>query len=262
MFGRKTPTTSEVAAELPSFAPARPVTLVKESGPAVSRMTVQAESELLTLKFDKAGIALSKTGLDGIRAEAALILDHSGSMKSDYRSGRVQTLVERALAFALRIDGDGYIPVIPFDSVLWPTVPVTLRNHTDVVNREIYQPYRMGGTYLAPALDLVLKMVREADGPMFVIIVTDDDPTDTREVVALLAELKRWPVFLKVLTLAEAPFWKGMDDIEIPGLIDNLDTKPIEDPAGISDLAFAEAMVDEWDTWVEAALSVGILRHP
>lgn len=104
MFGRNrsTDTPSTVA------APARSVSLVKDpaGAPAVDLDTLTGHVDL-TKRAQKAGISLSKRNLAGIRAQAVLILDHSGSMRDDYRSGTVQTLVERALGFALQIDVDG-----------------------------------------------------------------------------------------------------------------------------------------------------------
>ncbi|MFE5290109.1 VWA domain-containing protein [Nocardia sp. NPDC056611] len=259
IFTRNKPqSTASLAAEV-AAAP-RSVILTKGHGPATDRSQVAAAGVDLAKKFDKAGISLSKAGLDGIRAEAVSILDHSFSMRGGYRSGMVQTLMDRALAFALQIDGDGKIPVLPFDSILWPTVEVTLSNYTDIVNQQIYRPNHMGGTYLAPALRAVLDMAQTANSPLYVVIVTDDDPSDLAEVVALLKKLKRYPVFIKVLTLVPAPFWDEMDDINIPGLIDNLDAKRVVDPAGMSDLDFADVMVDEWRTWIAAATAAGILR--
>lgn len=253
------PSTAAVAAEF-ATAP-RAINLVKGNGPAVSRDTVSNSGGVdLAKRFDKAGISLSKAGLEGIRAEAVLILDHSGSMGGGYRSGMVQTLVDRALAFALQIDGDGKIPVLPFDSKLWPTVEVRLDNYSDVVNREIFRPNQMGGTYLARPLKVVLQDAKEATAPIFLIIVTDDDPSDRDAVISVLRELKQYAVFVKVLTLVDAPFWDRMDDLDVPGLIDNLDAKRITDPAGMSDLAFSDAMVDEWRAWVELATRAGILR--
>lgn len=249
-------TTASLAAE---YAAPRPINLVKGSGPAVSRSTVESAGVDLVKKFDKAGISLSKAGLDGIRAEAVLILDHSGSMTYGYRSGMVQTLVDRALAFALQIDGDGKIPVIPFDSRVWPTVEVTLGNYANVVDRDIFRPNQMGATYLGKALTRVLDMAKTATSPLYVVIVTDDDPSDRGDVVRLLKELKRYAVFMKVLTLVNAPFWASMDDLDVPGLVDNIDAKQVRDPAGMSDLAFADVMVDEWQFWVQAATVAGIL---
>lgn len=256
-FNRNT-TTSALATELATAA--HTVTLVKGNGPAVARTTVESAGGVdLAKKFDKAGVSLSKAGLDGIRAEAVMILDHSGSMGAGYRSGMVQTLVDRALAFALQIDGDGKIPVIPFDSKVWPTVDVALTNFRDVVNRDIFRPREMGGTYLARALQIVADMAKDTTAPLYLMIVTDDDPSDRDDATRILNDLKRYPVFVKVLTLVPAPYWDRMDDTVTAGLVDNLDAKRVTDPASMSDLAFADVMVDEWHTWVQAATTAGIL---
>ncbi|MFD3594361.1 VWA domain-containing protein [Nocardia sp. NPDC058640] len=257
LFTRNT-TTADLAIEI--HAAARTVTLVKGNGPAVARDYVQTAGGVdLAKKFDKAGISLSKAGLDGIRAEGVMILDHSGSMHSGYQSGMVQTLVDRALAFALQIDVDGRIPVIPFDSKVWPTVEVDLNNFRDVVNRSIFRPQQMGATYLARALQVVLDMAKTTTAPIYLMIVTDDDPSDRDQVTQLLQELKRYPVFVKVLSLVKAPYWSKMDKLVVPSLIDNLDAKQVLNPASVTDLAFADIMVDEWKTWVHNANAAGIL---
>lgn len=254
-------TTAEVAASLQ--APARSITLTKGSGPAVSseRVSTLASGNVdFVKKFNAAGDALAMVDMVGIRAQAVFILDHSGSMSHDYREGNVQTLVERALAFSLQIDIDGTIPVIPFDSVLHPTVDVNPLNYQGVVDREIFQPYRMGGTLLAPALNKVWHMATETREPLFVVIVTDDDPQDRAEVKAELARLRRYPVFVKVLTLVDAPFWEAMNSRVVPGTIDNLNAQRVKQPERMSDRAFADVMVAEWDSWVALAQSAGILR--
>jgi hypothetical protein len=197
--------------------------------------------------------------LDGIRAEAVMILDHSGSMYEGYQGGMVQTLVDRALGFALQIDVDGKIPVIPFDSRLWPTVDVSLENYFGVVDREIFKPNHMGGTTLAPALEVVLQMAKETTSPIFLIIVTDDSPGDRDRVTALLKELKLYPVFVKVLSLIDAHYWNKMDDLVVRGRVDNIDAKQVLDPIGINDLPFADLMTDEWSSWIAEAKSAGIL---
>lgn len=253
-----TQSTAAVAAEYATAPHA--VKLTKGTGPAVARDTVQAAGGVdLIKKFDKAGVALSKAGLDGIRAEAILIVDHSASMRRDYDTGMVQVVVDRALGFALQIDGDGRIPVIPFDSKLWPTIEVRLDNYLDVVNREIFRRDRMGGTNLAPALKVVLVEAKKATAPIFLILVTDDNPNDEDAVVSVLNELARYAVFVKVLSLVDAPFWRRMDTMSVPGRVDNLNAQQVRDLAAMTDLAFAEVMVDEWSTWVDAATRAGVL---
>jgi Mg-chelatase subunit ChlD len=245
-----------------NVAPARTVNLVKDpaGASAVNLSKVRAAGHIdLAKRADKAGLALSKRGLAGIRAQAVLVLDHSGSMHPDYANGKVQTLVERTLGFALQIDVDGTVPVIPFDSRVHPTVEVTVDNYSGVVDRDIWQR-RMGSTDLAQALTVVRDMASVSPEPLFCMVVTDGDPDSKRATTDLVVDLARYPVFLKFLAVRDVPYLNDLDDMRPDRrLLDNVDTKAFHDPAGVSDLVFAEAMADEWDSWVQAATAAGVL---
>ncbi len=247
-----------------SLTPSRSVNLTKSpnGAPAVDLAKVRAGGHLdLAKRADKAGIALAKRDLAGIRAQAVLVLDHSGSMHSDYANGKVQTLVERVLGFALQIDVDGTVPVIPFDSRLLPTVEVTVDNYSAVVDREIWRGRDMSTTDLAKALRVVADMAKATTDPIFCAVVTDGDPDSKPPVTALVKDLSRLPVFVKFLAVRDVPYLAELDDMDpSQRLVDNVDTKSFDDPAGVSDLAFADAMADEWDTWVAAATKAGVLR--
>lgn len=239
--------------------PAKSVQLVKGNGPAVDLSKVREKAVDLAKKADKAGISLSKRGLDGIRAQAVLLLDHSGSMRRDYKSGVVQTLVERSLGFALQIDVDGEIPVIAFDSKVWPAVTVTVDNYSGIVDREILQS-KMGTTNLAAALEVVLELAQGTDAPLFVIVITDGSPDSKPKATRIVCELSRYPCFIKFLAIQDVDYLQELDDLDdSKRLLDNVDAKTIKNPEQMSDLEFADAMTDEWDTWISAAQRAGIL---
>lgn len=243
-----------------AFTPLNPVPYVQTGAPATSRTVVLSKGGVdLAKRFDKVGIALGE--MDGVQAEAGLILDHSGSMAGLYSNGAVQRAVDRALAFSLRIDPDGQIPVVPFDSQVWDTVPVNLDNYAGVVDRDIYKPYAMGGTILAPAMDRLIEMAETTKVPMFGVIVTDDDPQDRAMVLARLRYSKRLPIFWKVLVLVEdTPWWDARDsNTDDPHLVDNLNVARVTDIETISDLDFARKMTSEWADWVTRAKTAGIL---
>jgi Mg-chelatase subunit ChlD len=254
--------------QAPSGA-ARTVNLVKDAAgtPAVDLTKASDAGHVdLVKRAQKAGISLSKRGLAGIRAQAVLVLDHSGSMHGDYKSGKVQTLVERVLGFALQIDVDGVVPVIPFDANVRPTVNVGLAagrdvvEYRDVVNRHIWQR-NMGTTNLAAALHVVRGMATTTDAPIFCVVVTDGCPDNRRTATELVVDLARYPVFVKFLAIRDVPYLRELDDMPADRrLLDNVDSKAFADPAAVSDLAFADAMADEWDTWVAAAMAAGVLR--
>lgn len=246
--------------------PQNTVTLVKDAtgAAATDKAVVLTKGGVdLAKKFDKAGISLSKRGLNGIRAEVLLILDHSGSMHGNYQNGTVQQLVERALGFALQIDADGTVPVVRFDSYLHPAIDVDLGNYADVARTQLLG--QMGSTDLALALEYVMTEAGKATKPLFVIVITDGVPDNTAKASALVAQLSQYPAFLKFLSLPDRGshpgrrFLQGLDDMD-GRLLDNADAKFIDDPAGMADLAFADAMTDEWDTWIAAATSAGLIR--
>ena len=114
-------------ASSPRPAAARTVNLVKDptGAPAVNLTKVREAGHIdLVKRAEKAGISLSKRNLGGLRGAVRLYVDHSRSMElggnKDYSNGNVQRLVERALGYAFQLDSDGKIPVIAFDSDLWP----------------------------------------------------------------------------------------------------------------------------------------------
>ena len=262
MFGRrKSPSDAAQVA-----GPARTVTLERDGlgAPAVNLTKIREAGHVdLAKRADKAGMALSQVGLSGIRAEAAVLLDHSGSMHRAYASGQVQTLVERALGFALQVDRDGRVPVVAFDSRVWPHVDVTVDNYQGVVDRDIWRRAEMGRTDLAAGLRYVRDTLQVGDAPLYLLVVTDGSPDSRREATAEIVELARYPVFVKILATTDDAwsYLSGLDDMDSSRrLVDNVDAKLMRDPAGLSDLEFANAMVDEWNTWVSAATAAGILR--
>jgi vWA found in TerF C terminus len=245
----------------PSGAPAVNLTKVREAGHID-----------LVKRAEKAGISLSKRNLSGLRGAVRLYVDHSRSMEfssaRDYSNGNVQRLVERALGYAFQLDSDGKIPVIAFDSELWPEVIVDQSNYEGVVEAKIWHPRKMGGTKFVPILKDLLNEAKSTDEPIFAIIVTDGSPSDRTKATRLVIELARYPVQIKFLAIREAGYLTELDDLEErhPGarLLDNVNAKFFDGNdcpklTDITDLQFADAMADEIDTWVHDAIAKGVL---
>lgn len=246
----------------PNITVAKSVTLRKEAAPAIDRGVVLSKGGIdLAKRYDKAGFSLSKAGLTGIRAQAVMLLDHSYSMVDDYKNGLVQTLVDRALAFSAQIDIDGQLPIIAFDDKVYNEVDVDLNNFNDVVNRKIWSERNMSGTQMAPAFEKVRKMAAKTNDPIFLIVIGDGDPHDREETTRAVVDLARYPVFIKFLAIRPVGYLRELDNYpDGLRLLDNVNAQFISDPAGISDQAFADAMVEEWAQWVEDATAQGILN--
>lgn len=243
---------------------AKSVPLVKDAnGAAATNLQTIEDNGGLTLrkKTEAVAVSLRKRDMSGIRAQVMVILDHSGSMSNDYRSGKVQDLVDRFLAFGLTVDVDGTIPVVPFDSRVKRTVNVNMGNYQGVVEREIFDYYNMGGTNLTAALEVVRDEAKKTDTPLFVAVVTDGEPNDPRSAREIVKDLSRYPVFIKFLAVQDVRFLEELDDMSNEErLLDNVDTKAYKNGT-ITDKQFAEDMADEWNTWVSAALAAGVLTQ-
>jgi hypothetical protein len=71
-------------------------------------------------------------------------------------------------------------------------------------------------------------------------------------------------VFVKFLAVAPVAYLNELDDLgNDRRLLDNVDAKPSSPALNLrtcTDAQFADAMVDEWDTWIAAATKAGVLR--
>jgi hypothetical protein len=234
--------------------------------PAVDLKKVHEAGHVdLAKAAEKAGFALSKRDLAGMRAQVLVVLDESGSMRHDYESGAVQKLLQRCLGFALQVDADGTVPVIPFADNVWKTVEVTQANFATVVQEKLYRPGDMGLTNLTEALERVKDAAAQTDMPLFVIILTDGSPNHKPSATQLVCELAGYPAFLKFVALRPVDYLSELDDLpNSRRLLDNVDSKPEVgtnlDLLNCSDAEFADALADEWDTWVKAATAAGVLK--
>lgn len=243
----------------------RTVALVKDANGAAANNLADIENKggvSLRKKTEAVAVSLRKKDMSGVRAQVMVILDHSGSMSSDYQSGKVQDLVERFLGFGLAVDVDGEIPVIAFDHKVHRAVNVNMSNYSGVVQREIYKPYEMGSTDLTRALEKVRDEAKTTDAPLFVAVVTDGEPDDRESAKEIVCELSGYPVFIKFLAVQKVRFLEQLDDLgNNERLLDNVDTKEYTDLNRVSDEDFAKDMVDEWDSWTKAAVAAGVLTQ-
>lgn len=241
------------------------IVLKRETGGAISLDKIEQKAGVdLRKKSEAAEKVLSSKGLLGIRAQAVLVLDYSGSMGRDYANGSIQTLAERFLAFALQIDADGEVPIIPFASKRLSTINVGLDNYVGVIQRELVAKQHMGSTNLADALQEVKRLAGSTDAPMFVGVVTDGNPDDSynnfKDTTKVVCELAGYPTFLKFMALRDVPYLQKLDDLpDSQRLLDNVDSKFYPN-LNISDEQFFTDMCEEWPEWVKLATAKGVLK--
>lgn len=239
------------------------VRLVRDSAnaPKVSLDKVRAAGVSLSKSAESASKSLAARGLLGIRGKSILVLDYSGSMAYDYQSGAVQALTERALAFGLQFATDESVTVIPFASGVLPPFPVGLDNYQGAIERELVHR-SMGSTNLTDALGVVRDIAKKSDELVYCSVVTDGNPDNRSTASDIVCELAGYPVFLKFLALRDVPYLQELDDLgDDKRLLDNVDAKFFLSLSAITDDQFAEAMSDEWDSWISLAESAGVLTN-
>lgn len=233
---------------------------------AISFDKLQTRAPELVNLAKKAQFNLSKHDLEGHAAKVALCLDHSGSMRAAYASGQMQALAERVLALGTQLDDDGSIDVFFFGTEAWHAGELTLDDYRGGVDR-LRAGRHLGLTDYAGAI----RAVREhygltapgatADVPVYVLFLTDGDPTSRTRATDELRDASGSPVFWKFLSIGDEdiPFLQKLDDLS-DRVVDNADYQPVGDLALVQDQALFDLLLVEYPEWLAEVRGRGILR--
>lgn len=275
-------------------APAEPaVSLKKQKQISLEKRAAQQAPQLVDL-LKKASVSLHKRGLDEHTARVALCLDISASMSGLYRSGKVQALVERVLALALRFDDDGAVDVFTFgrDGHEAGTLDLgTVEGYTTEVSRRLE-----GATFYGKAMRLVRRHYFGSDNdrtapyadavPVYCMFVTDGETFDQDDARRQVLASSYEPLFWQFMAIDERarpaggglfgrrsggaahaglvpttgfPFLEQLDDMS-GRHVDNADFFAVADPVGIPDEQLFDLLMTEYPGWLQAARSGGLLR--
>ncbi|MET3208224.1 UNVERIFIED_CONTAM: hypothetical protein ABIC26_001160 [Paenibacillus sp. PvR008] len=91
----------------------------------------------ISLLKKNAQIVLTKKNLTNVTARVGLVLDISGSMRSLYKNGTVQKVLERIVAVASSLDDDGVLDVWVYDHRFSRLPSVTENDVDNYVERHI-----------------------------------------------------------------------------------------------------------------------------
>lgn len=260
----------------------------------ISFQKIQEDAPELVNLAKLSRVELSKQNLDGQRAKVVLVLDHSGSMGHEYKSGKMQRLAEKVLSVATGLDDDGDIDFFVFDTDAAHLGAISLTDYKGAIDR-LRNGRRMGTTNYAAAFRLVrdhfgfagpvaatpepkrglfggLKkqlaptvappaQSGPADVPVFAVFLTDGAPDSKPAAVKALTEVSTAPIFWKFLSIGseDMAFLQKLDDLT-DRFIDNADYKHIGDVDGISDKDLFKALLDEYPTYLTEARTKGLIR--
>lgn len=124
-------------------------------------------------------IVLEKKQLTKVAARVGLVLDITGSMRTLYKNGTVQNVVERILAVADQFDDNGLLDIWVYDNEFSRLQPVSEKDFSGYVDREILNNDRLhkfGRNDEPPVMKDVLRkyIVEEPSSyPAFVVFIND-----------------------------------------------------------------------------------------
>lgn len=259
----------EVAADTPAPAsdptppaPAAPVNLRKERQRVLLDKAQATQPHLVNL-IKTANVSLEKRGLGEALYRVNLVLDISGSMSREYRSGAVQDLAERALALAARLDDDGQVDVYLFGVKAHRAGSLSLDNARGFVDR--LNVKLEGGTHYSPVMQLVREDARAAGNtlPTLVLFITDGGSSNRDAVIRQMTDSSREPIFWKFMGIDQGgvnfDFLEKLDDLR-GRAVDNADFFSVPAPITTPDPQLFELLVNELDSWQRSAQAAGILR--
>jgi stress response protein SCP2 len=248
-------------------APPAPPAPAPSSGrnvaPAISLEKVERAAPALVSLYKQAGISLHKRGITGQRAAVYLVLDHSASMKSYYRSGTMQHLAEQVLGLSANLDDDGIVPVVVFSSRVDLISDISLDNHAGRVE-ELHRKLPWGGTCYAPAMRAVIDhyLGCGATDPAYVVFQSDGEPFDRGETKRLLQQSSTLPIFWQFVGFGgtRLKFLRGLDTLK-GRAVDNAGFFAAgRDPRERSDAELYDCLMAEFPRWLAAARQAGFVR--
>ncbi|MEH7123880.1 VWA domain-containing protein [Bacillus sp. JJ1532] len=209
-------------------------------------------------------IVLEKKNLTTVTARVGLVLDITGSMRTLYKNGTVQKVVERILAIASQFDDDGMLDVWVYDNEFSRLKPVTERDFDGYVNRIILENdliHKFGRNDEPPVMkDVIKKYIDEEPSmdPAFIVFINDGGCKKT--IKPIIESSAKHPVFWQFVGIGNGnfDFLKQIDSME-GRIVDNANFLHIEEIDKMSDDQLYYSLLNEFPSWLKEAKEKGIL---
>jgi hypothetical protein len=222
---------------------------------------------VLNLRKDTFTLVLTKNGINTGQARVAVVLDQSGSMRSETKDGTVQSVLERLLPVALQFDDNGELDVWLFDDGYKRMESISERDFYKYVDREILgkrENQLWGTTSYAPVMrDVFQKYVVEEPShlPTLVIFITDGNNDDKTATSALMRELSQYGIFFQFVGIGNEMFsyLEELDNLK-GRVIDNANFFKISNINKVTDEELYTRLMAEYPEWERQARQQGILR--
>ncbi|WP_295455926.1 VWA domain-containing protein [uncultured Thiodictyon sp.] len=226
---------------------------------------LEKDAPLLINLAKQATISLTKQGLQATQARVGVVLDASRSMNRQYKTGRVQDLLDHALPLALHFDDDGALDVWAFDDTPKTLPPATVQNiagYTETAEGG-WRAWYGGANDEPKVMRLVIDHYRATPDapPAYVLFVTDGGVHRNKEITELMIEAARYPIFWQFMGLGGRNYGAlERLDTMTGRLVDNCGFFAIDDLHDLTDEQLYDRLLAQFPQWLSAARAQGIIR--
>lgn len=254
----------------PTVAP--PPAAGPRSVPGEERLSLVKRQALDLRKREVHKVLLTKgldTGSAAERGRVVLVIDKTGSMYQEFKSGLVHRVVERMVPVAIQLDTDGSLETYLYaktfarlpdlrvaDLETWPAEFLHLNGTHGGINYR-----KLGGTNdEIPILNELAGSTRRGDPPTLVLFFTDGGFYKRKEITRIISEAAALPIFWQFVGLGANDYGllEKLDDLA-GRIVDNVDFFALDDVDRVTDAELYRRLLTEYPDWLRAARQLGIV---
>lgn len=246
----------------------------------------------------KAKISLTKYNLENIIAEAAFVLDASGSMIKQYKDGHVQSALEHVFPLAAHFDDNQSLETWAFADKQQKLSSITVENYKNFVNQDnggwtqwmntLNSAYNNEPVVMraiikyflgldAPALQTssggflgfgkkggnenTFAPQQPARLPIWILFISDGGVEHNEDIKFLMKWSSTLPIFWQFVGIGGASYGALEEFDTMEGrFIDNANFFAIDNLDSISEEELYDNMVQEFPSWIKLAKGKGLIK--
>lgn len=213
----------------------------------------------------KLTVTLEKKRLLDTTARVALVLDATGSMRAQYRDGKVQRIIDKVIPIAVHFDDDSELDVWTFAQRTRKFPSISLANVKDYILREGggYKNWlpELGGTNNEPVVvQEVIQFFQDSTLPVYVIFISDGGVTGKSALKKMLTEAAQLPIFWQFVGIGGKNYGILEELDALSGrVVDNCNFFSLDDIDALSDVELYDRLLHEFPDWLTAAKEENII---
>lgn len=227
---------------------------------------VEAKAPQLLSLAKKVQVTLEKKKLTGVSARVALVLDASGSMNTQYKTGRVQELVNRCVPLAVAFDDNEELECWTFAAKPLQLTGIGLSNFEGFIERDNggWRDWKIGSrindepSVIRQVIDFYKRSADKT--PVFVLFVSDGGVHKNAEITKLMKEAASLPIFWQFVGI-DGHNYGILEKLDTMSgrIVDNCGFFAIDDLRAVSEEQLYDRLMTEFPDWLRSAKALGIV---